>query len=380
VRVTCSQDSLHRALAVAGRAVATKSTLPILGNYLLEAAHDTLSISATNLEFGISCHINATVAQAGRTTLQARVLSDFVANLPAGEVELSDDANPLLTLVRSGQSQAHLRGIDPDDFPRLISNVEGGAAFTIDPAVLREAISHVVFAAATDDSRPVLAGVQLDVRDGAIALSAADGFRMSLRSVALEDGPSEPLTIIVPAKALQELSRVLADVADPVTLQVTPNQSQMLVTAAGVRFSSRLIDGAFPDLKQVVPKQWNTRTVVRRETLLDATKRAAIFARTNNDVIRLAMAPAEDGFDMGRVTITANAADTGDNQDDVDASVEGGEVQIAFNGRYLSDVLGVMRGSEVAFELMGPNSAGVIKSVETDDFTHVIMPMVIGSN
>ena len=202
---------------------------------------------------------------------------------------------------------------------------------------------------------------------------------MSLRSVALNEAPSEPMAIIVPAKALQELSRVLADVPTG-TLNVTPNQSQILVSAAGVRFLSRLIDGAFPDLKQVVPKQWNTRTVVRRETLLDATKRAAIFARTNNDVIRLAMAPAEDGFDMGRVTITANAADTGDNQDDVDASVEGGEVQIAFNGRYLSDVLGVMRGSEVAFELMGPNSAGVIKSVDTDDFTHVIMPMVIGSN
>lgn len=380
MRVTCSQESLHRALGAAGRAVATKSTLPILGNVLLEASGDTLTISATNLEFGIACEINATVSQPGRTTLQARVLSDFVANLPAGEVELAQDQNPLLTLVRSGQSQAHLRGIDADDFPPLMSAIEGGVTLTLDPAVLREAIAHVVFAAATDDSRPVLAGVQLDARDTSLTLSAADGFRMSLRRIALDAPATEPLTIIVPAKALQELSRVLAEAGDQITVQVTPNQSQMLVTAPGVRFSTRLIDGAFPDLKQVVPKQWNTRTVVRRETLLEATKRAAIFARTNNDVVRMAMAPATDGLDMGRVTITANAADTGDNQDDVDASVEGGEVQIAFNGRYLSDVLGVMRGSEVAFELMGPNSAGVIKSVETDDFTHVIMPMVIGSN
>ena len=380
MRVTCSQDSLHKALAVAGRAVATKSTLPVLGNFLLEAADDVLTISATNLEFGISVAVPATVAQAGRTTLQARVLSDFVANLPAGDVELAEDSNPLQTLVRSGQSQAHLRGIDPDDFPRLISSVDGGQQLHIDPALLRESIAHVVFAAASDDSRPVLAGVQLDVRDGMLGLSAADGFRMSLRSVALVDGPGDPMTIIVPARALQELSRVLGDVSAPVSIQVTPNQSQLLATADGVRFTTRLIDGAFPDLKQVVPKQWNTRTVVRRELLLDATKRASIFARTNNDVIRLAMAPAEDGFEMGRLTITANAADTGDNQDDVDASVEGGEVQIAFNGRYLADVLGVMRGSEVAFELMGSNSAGVIRSVDNDDFTHVIMPMVIGSN
>lgn len=382
MRVTCSQESLQRALGIAGRAVASKSTLPILGNFLLEASGDTLSIAATNLEFSIVCEINAAVEKPGKITLQARVLSDFIANLPSGTVELSQDQNPLTIQVRSGggQSQAHMRGIDPDDFPHLISSVEGGSALTIDPTLLREAIAHVVFAAATDDSRPVLAGVQLDVRDGALALAAADGFRMSLRSVTLDAAPEAPFSIIVPAKALHELNRVLADATDPVALQITPNQSQLLVSAPGVRFSSRLIDGAFPDLKQVVPKQWNTRTVVRRESLLDATKRAAIFARANNDVVRLAMAPAEDGFDMGRVTITAQAADTGDNKDDVDASVEGGEVQIAFNGRYLSDVLGVMRGSDVAFELAGPNSAGVIKSVGTDDFTHVIMPMVIGSN
>jgi DNA polymerase-3 subunit beta len=273
-----------------------------------------------------------------------------------------------------------LRGIDPDDFPPLTPDVEGTEVMRVDPVLLRDAIGHVVFAAATDDSRPVLAGVQFDARDGSVALAAADGFRMSLRTMALTDPVVQPLTIIVPARAMQELSRVLAEISDPVDVRVTPNQSQLIVTAPGLRFVSRLIDGTFPDLRQVVPKSWSTRTVVPREDLLDATKRAAIFARSNNDIVRLEIAPASDTFDMGRLTITATAADTGENRDEVDARVEGGQMQVAFNGRYLTDVLSVMRGASVAFELQGPNTAGVIRSVDTDDFVHVIMPMVIGSN
>jgi DNA polymerase III subunit beta len=179
---------------------------------------------------------------------------------------------------------------------------------------------------------------------------------------------------------MQELSRILADGGDYVELAVTPNQSQMLATIGDTWFSTRLIDGTFPDLSQIIPRNWNTRTVVSRDVLLDAARRAAIFARSNNDVVKLDIAPPSESLEMGRLRVTGTAADTGDNQDDLDAQVEGGEIQIAFNGRYLTDVLSVMRDSKIAFELQGANSAGVIKSADSDDFTHVIMPMVIGSN
>lgn len=189
-----------------------------------------------------------------------------------------------------------------------------------------------------------------------------------------------PLSIIVPARAMQELSRILADGGDYVELAVTPNQSQLLATVGDVWFSTRLIDGTFPDLSQIIPRNWNTRTIVARDVLLDAARRAAIFARSNNDVVKLDIAPPSESLDMGRMRVTGTAADTGDNQDDLDVQVEGGEIQIAFNGRYLTDVLSVMRDSKVAFELQGANSAGVIKAADSDDFTHVIMPMVIGTN
>jgi DNA polymerase-3 subunit beta len=265
VRVTCTQEDLHRALGIAGRAVAGKTTLPVLGNFLLDAAGETLTVSATNLEIGIAYAIPAGIEKPGRTTLQARVLNDFVASLPPGEVSLSQDEHPLTVTVKRGGTQAHMRALDPDDFPAIIETVDGGASLTIDPATLREVITHVVFAAATDDSRPVLAGVQIEVQDERMSLAAADGFRMSLRGVSLPDPVAEPFSIIVPARALQELNRVLADVADPVTLHITPKQSQLLVVGPNLRFSTRLIDGTFPDLRQVIPRQWNTRTVVRRD-------------------------------------------------------------------------------------------------------------------
>lgn len=381
VRVRCSQESLHRALATAGRAVATKSTLPILGNVLLDASDDALTVSATNLEIGITSRIPAQVEAPGRITVQARVISEFVASLEPNDVELSQDQGPLTVTVRQGATQAHVRGIDAEDFPVLARTVDAGQVVRVDPAVFRDAIAHVVFAAASDDSRPVLAGVQLAARDDLLTLAAADGFRMSLRRMRLATPVGEPVSIIVPARAMQELSRILGDASDVVELAVTPNGSQMLVTLDQVWFTTRLIDGAFPDLTQIIPRDWNTRTVVPRDVLLDATRRAAIFARSNNDVLKLEIAPASESYDMGRITVTSNAADTGDNRDELDAQVEGGEMQIAFNSKYLADVLSVMRGAQVAFELQGANSAGVIKPGDDgEEFTHVIMPMVIGAS
>jgi DNA polymerase-3 subunit beta len=380
VRVSCSQDDLHRALSIAGRAVATKSTLPILGNFLIDASEDALTISATNLELGITVRVPAMIAEQGRVTVQARVLSEFVASLDNGQVELSQDQGPLTVSVKQGPTQAHIRGTDPEDFPVVSRHVDQGSILRLEPSMLRDAIAHVVFAAATDDSRPVLAGVQLSVNGDEMTLAAADGFRMSVQHAHLSTAVDQQISIIIPARSLQEIARVLADAGDVVEMTVTPNGSQLLVSLEGVWLTTRLIDGAFPDLSQIIPKDWSTRTTVPREDLLDAAKRAAIFARSGNDVVKLEIAPASESFDMGRVTVTGTAADTGDNRDDVDAQVEGDEMQIAFNGRYLTDVLSVMRGTRVAFELLGANSAGVIKSAESDDFVHVIMPMVIGTS
>lgn len=380
MRVTCLQQDLQRALSITGRAVASRTTLPVLSNYLIEAEEDALTVSATNLELGITCRIPARVDEPGKAALQARVLNDFVSSLSSGEVQLYEDSGPTTMLVKQGATQAHVRGQDPDEFPAVTPESTPAAALTVDSRLLSEAIAQVVFAAATDDSRPVLAGVHIESEGTKLALAAADGFRMSFREMDIGRELENDISIVVPARSMQEIARIIADSEEPAEISITPNQAQMIVSIPDITVVTRLIDGTFPDLKQIIPQEWNTRTVVSREVLLDAARRAAIFARSNNDVVKFALEPAGGADGIGRMTITATAADTGDNRDDLDAQVEGSELEVAFNGRYLTDVLSVLGSPSVALELQGPNAAGVFKPVDDDSFVHVIMPMVIGAN
>jgi DNA polymerase-3 subunit beta len=380
VRVTCLQENLQRALSITGRAVASRTTLPVLGKYHIEAEDDMLRISATNLELGITCRIPARVDEPGKAALQARVLNDFVSSLSSGEIQMYEDSGPTTMLVKQGATQAHVRGQDPDDFPAVTPDANAGAVLALDSRDLSEAIGQVVFAAASDDSRPVLAGVHIESEGPTLSLAAADGFRMSFRELAIGSSLDSDISIVVPARSMQEIARVLSDADEEAEISITPNQAQMIVSVPDITLVTRLIDGTFPDLKQIIPQAWNTRTVVSRDVLLDAARRAAIFARSNNDVVKFALEPAGGSDGIGRMTITATAADTGDNRDDLDAQVEGSELEVAFNGRYLTDVLSVLGSPSVALELQGPNAAGVFKPVDTDNFVHVIMPMVIGAN
>ncbi|MCC6945342.1 MAG: DNA polymerase III subunit beta, partial [Thermomicrobiales bacterium] len=250
---------------------------------------------------------------------------------------------------------------------------------TIDSADLREMITMVEFAAATDESRPVLAGVLLRLDGDAITMAAADGFRLAVRQGKLNELFTPSLDVIVPAKAMRELGRLLAEASEPAILYVTPNQGQMIARFGDIEFLSRLIEGSFPDYRQIVPRDYATRVDLGRDALLTAVKRSSYFARDNNDAIRLAIKPGEDELTPGLVEVSANAAERGNSQSFVDAAIEGPEIQVAFNARYLNDVLGVIKGGQATLGLNGANQAGVIHPTGDDAYTHVIMPMVIGT-
>jgi DNA polymerase-3 subunit beta len=362
------------------RAVAKKSTLPVLGNVLFATEQGKLRLSATNLEIAVTVWIDAQITDEGTITLRSDLLTDFVASLPNEAVSMELDPKTFNVALSCARSKAHIKGIPAEDFPSLPSIEEMTPTARVDPATFREMIAQVAFAAATDDSRPVLAGVLVEFNGSTITLASADGFRLSVRKAELTEPVTEDLSVIIPARALQELSRIIADQTDPIDLSVTPNKSQLLVRAGQVEFLSRLIDGHFPDFRQIVPRQYGTRLLVDRDQFLAAARRAKLFAQSSNDVVRIKMTPGDSELDPGYVNISAQAAETGDNEDVIDGRVEGPESQIAFNGRYLTDVLAVMRAGDVAIEMTGPNAAGVLRSAGNDDFTHVIMPMVIGTN
>ncbi|HEV2108538.1 MAG TPA: DNA polymerase III subunit beta [Thermomicrobiales bacterium] len=381
MKVSCLQDQLQRGIAQVSRAVASKTALPVLSNVLLASDEGRLRIAATNLEIGITTWIEASIQEEGRTTVDARLLNEFVNTLPSGPVELSVESSKTALTVKSGRDTAAINGIDAEDFPVIPSLDAEAAAFSteLDPQVLREMISQVEFAAATDESRPVLAGVLLRFQGEAVTMAAADGFRMAVRTGSLASSVEETLDTIVPAKAFRELARIIGDQTDPVRLAITPSRGQLVFRVGETELLSRLIDGAFPDVMQIVPREFNTTVELGREPFLNAVRRASYFARDNNDVVRLTVHPGDDELEPGSVEISANAAERGTSQSFVDATITGTKTDIAFNARYLVDVLGVLRHGQIQLGFNGANQAGVIKLAGDERYDHVIMPMVIGS-
>lgn len=380
MKVSCLQETLQRALGQVSRAVATKTALPVLSNVLLAAEGDRLKVAATNLEIGITTWVPASVEEEGKITVDARLLSEFVNTLPNETVQLSTDRVRFSLTVQCGRDKAAINGIDADDFP-VIPTVSGDA-FTavVDPQLLKEMIGQVELAAATDDSRPVLAGVLTRFEESTITLAAADGFRLAVRHGTLAEPVPNKFDVIVPARAYRELARIIGDFTDPLTLAITPNQSQLLVRVGETEFLSRLIEGTFPDFRQIIPREFGTRVEVGRDAFVNAVRRSSYFARDNNDVVRLTVRPGEDDVSPGTIEISATAAERGNSQSFIDSTVTGPELQIAFNARYLSDVLGVIRQGQVMLGMNGGNQAGVVRPSGSDEYTHVIMPMVIGAS
>lgn len=375
LKVTVLQENLHRALGQVQRAVASKTTLPVLNNILLSTDGGKLKLAATNLEMAITAWAGCTIHGEGAVTIPAKSLTEWVNTLPNEPVNLSVDTKLALTLT-CGRNRSTIRGIDAEDFPTVpsISDMPGPTA-VINGTHLKEMIAQVAFAAATDDSRPVLAGIHVRMEGQNITMSGTDGFRLAIRDGELHTPVAEPVSMIVPARALNELARLLGDSEEPVEIVVTPNRNQVMCRAGSIEFVTRLIEGTFPEVRQLIPKTYTTRAVMSREGFLGAVRRASIFARENNDVVKVAITKGEEEFSPGTMQVSANAAEVGDNVSDVDASVEGPSSVIAFNVRYLSDAMNAMKTGQAAIEMQGPNNAGVVKPVGNTDAVYVIMPM-----
>jgi len=375
VKVSCLQENLAKGLSIVGRAVATRSTLPVLSNVMLATDGSRLKLSATNLEIGIVCWIGAKVEEDGSITVPARLLTDFVNSLPPERIDMELTVRTQTLNLKCARFEANIKGIDAQEFP-LIPTAGEDSKISLDPSMLRQMIDQVVFAAATDESRPILTGVLARFQGEQLTLAAADGFRLSVRTAHLPEPVSEPVTVIVPARALAELSRISGEQEQPIEITITPARNQALFHMANVDLVSQLIEGNFPDYNQIIPKSHSTRTVVSTSDFLKAAKTANIFARDAANIVRLEIVPGGE-LAPGRVTLTATSAEVGDNVGEIDAVIEGEEMEIAFNAKYLIDVLSVVDAAQVALETTTASSPGVIKPVGSEDFTHVIMPMHI---
>jgi len=375
MRLSCQQEDLHRGLSAVSRAIPARSTLPITQHVLVEAAEGAITLSATDAEtIAITYRIQADIDEAGSITMPSRLLADFVATLPHQPISMTLAERSRQVSLACARNTASIGGMDPDDFPPIPS-VTSSEEIRIDASRLRAAITQTVFAAATDDSRPVLTGVHFHFKPGELRLAAADGFRLSVHTMPL--AAEIDRTAIVPARALGELGRLLQEVGTgDVVITFNPTGTQVQFDVGHARLIANLIQGTFPNYEQLIPSNYTTRTEVNVSDFVRETRIASIFARDGSGIVRVIGSPGE-GSDPGSLHITARAEEVGDNEGVLDAVVEGAESKIAFNGRYLSDVLNVIDTDRVAIETSSPSSPGVLRPVGDDRFIHVVMPMFV---
>ncbi len=380
MKISCLQENLSRGLAVVGRAVASRATLPVTQNVLLSIDQSMLKLSATNLEIAITTWVGAMIEEEGSITVPARLLTEFVNSLPNDKIDLELEQGSGLLQISSGNSNAHINTTDASEFPP-IPTVDDGVAAEVDPVVLKSAISRVAFAAATEESRPVLTGVEVKLSGSKFTMAAADGFRLAVQNGDLLKPVAEDMSVIIPARTMNELNRLIGDREEPVEILMTPAKGQVMFRIRGgdtVEIVSQLLQGTFPNYEQLIPQSYTTRAVMDLPTVLRAARTASIFARDGSNIIRMHLMPAASEGETPKVEISARSEEVGDNQDLVDLDeIEGEEGKIAFNSRYLLDVLSVLEKGKVALETTTSSSPGVFKPTDSEDYIHVVMPMFV---
>jgi DNA polymerase-3 subunit beta len=318
------------------------------------------------------------VEEEGQITVPARLLTEFVNSLPPGQIDMELNERSQTLNLKCARFEANIKGIAASEFPDVptAANINGASRLHLEADTFKRMIDQVVFAAATDESRPILTGVLAKFHQGGLTLAAADGFRLSVTTADMGVDLDEMVKVIIPARALSELSRISADEEDPVELIITSQRNQIVFHLSNTDLVSQLIEGNFPDYNQIVPKQHSTRTFVATNDLLKAVKVAFLFARDAANIVRFNIVPGSE-LNPGQLVITGTSAEFGDNVSELDASIEGDEIEIAFNARYMIDALSVAGTPEVILETSSPASPGLIRPTDSENFLCVIMPMHI---
>ncbi|MDP7194321.1 MAG: DNA polymerase III subunit beta [Dehalococcoidia bacterium] len=379
MKFSCLQDNLSKGLAIVSRAVATRAPLPITQNILLEVDDSKIKITATNLEIAISTWVPGKTESEGSLTVPARMFTDFINSLPSGDqVDISATEDNHGIEINCGKFKGRISGTAADEFPP-IPVVDDDNTFTVLGLDLKKSLERVVVAAATEDSRPVLTGVKMDISDEEITLATADGFRLAVDKVKIKNnGNVLPSDVIIPARTMQELQRLIPEIESEIKFSITESSNQVLFSFDTIQIVSQLVQGQFPDYSKLIPDSHTTQTIINREEFLQAARAASIFARDGSGIIKLIFVPSGSGV----VNIFSSAEEIGDLENQIQAKIEGEEARIAFNSKFLIDVLNVIKSSDIVFECSSPSSPGVFQehsdnSDDNNSYTHVVMPMFV---
>lgn len=358
------QENLTRALTAVGRVASSRTQLPILNNILLRTDGNRLLVAAMNMEIASTQFVGAKIASPGAITIPARLVTDFVASLPKGTIDLTVKDNQLH--VSAGNYSSVIRGLAADDFPELpVIDDDAAVRYSIAAADFKQAVSQTIITTSNDATRPVLTGVYWHSHEGALYLAGTDGYRLAERR--LVDTKSE-VAAIVPTTSLQEVLRSLYDEVKEV--EVLFDESQVRFRLGEAEITSQLISGNFPPYRQLIPETTETTVILDKDEFVRITKIAGLFARDSGGSITL-----KADADTGTLSLHSVASELGENTSDADAKITGGGT-VTLNSRYLSEALGVIDGEVVNFSFSGKLAPTVLTNNDKSiNYKHIIMPL-----
>ena len=374
MKCSCNQDTFSKYLNILSKAVSTKPGLPILNNVFLQTDKGKLTMKTTDLELSITTWIGADVKDDGKITLPAKQLSEFVNSIPEEVVNVEVEKQNFN--ISTSNNSASFNTMPSDDFPSIPSIDKKGEPFLqINSSDLVLAINRVAFAAATDDIKPVLTGVKIEIEENNISFIATDGLRLS-KQVIKTDKNDKTKSFLVPVRALTELSYIINEIGgeeDFISIYLIEDKNQVMFRVGDIDLISRLIDGEFPEYKQIIPTGYKTKCQIEREGFLNSLKVVNIIARSvlGNKMI-LDIDPKEN-----KISLSATQADLGKNESHFKCKVEGDELKIAFSSKLLTDILNHIDSEDILFECSEAVRPGVFKIKGNDNFIHLVMPMML---
>jgi len=362
MKLQVTQENLNKALSSVARVASTRSTLPILSNVLLKTVKNRLSVSATNLDIAVTHYIGSKVVSEGSITIPARLMQDLVSNLPSGVIDLNLDENKLH--INSKMYKSVMNGVSSEDFP-VMPAIEKGQTITLPASSLKHSLSQVVIAASSDETRPVLTGIFFNSFNKNLYIVATDGYRLAEKLLTSTD---KETSILVPASAISDLLRIIGDYSGDVS--ITYDEQQILFAAGDIELTARLIDGKYPDYRQLIPKKFTTTISLPQNDLNNITKVSALFARESAGSITINTSEEDQN-----ISIHSIASQLGENTATADAKVVGDGV-VTMNSRYLLEALNVLEGDDVDVKFNGKLEPIVLSSKESSaSYTHIIMPL-----
>ena len=366
MKITCTKENLNKGLEAVSHIASKSTNLPILNNVLIRAKNGILELITTDLEIGVKSQFRGKIEQEGDFTLPANLFSNYIGLLDQDKITLIREEKEIV--VKTDDSTTRIKGEEVDEFP-LLPEVKKDKKINVSVPEMKKAISMVSFATAQDETRPEISGVFMKVENNSLIMAATDSYRLAENKIQLASPTNEEVAVIVPTKTLQELLRILATGASD-ELEIYLNETQILFVYEETELISRIIEGQYPDYKQLIPKDFKTVTPLETKEMVKAVKTASLFTKSGINDISLTFSPSDSSL-----IIEAINNQVGENRARVKSKIKGEDNKIVFNYRYFLDGLGAVNADEIELSVIDSTSPGLLKSTNNDNYLYIIMPI-----